>query len=67
MLRTRYAPIQIFRNVAHKAECHILSKALFGIGEGMVQILLMLEVLFTQVTKIAGLGPGLQSFLKAKG
>ena len=37
--------------VAHKAACHTLSKVL-EINEDMVQILLMLEVLFTQDTKV---------------
>ena len=38
--------------VAHKAACHTLSKAFFEISEDMVQILLVLEVLFTQDSKI---------------
>ena len=41
--------------VAHKAACHTLSKAFFEINEDMVQILLMLEVLFTQDSKVEDL------------
>ena len=48
MVQTRFALILYFRMVAHKAACHTLSKAFFEINEDMVQILLMLEVLFTQ-------------------
>ena len=47
-MRTRFALILYFRMVAHKAACHTLSKAFFEINEDMVQILLVLEVLFTQ-------------------
>ena len=39
--------------VAHKAACHTLCKAfLLEISEDMVQILLMLEVLFTQDSEV---------------
>ena len=38
--------------MAHKAACHTLSKALFLISEDMVQILLMLEILLTQDSKV---------------
>ena len=41
--------------MAHKAACHTLSKAFFEISEDMVQILLMLEVLFTQDSKVEDL------------
>ena len=37
--------------VVHKAACHTLSKTSFEIGEDLVQILLMLEVLFTWNSK----------------
>ena len=47
-MRTRIALICYFRMVAHKAACHTLSKAFFEISEDMLQIVLMLEVLFTQ-------------------
>ena len=55
MVRTRFALILYFRMVAHKAACHTLSKAFFEINEDMVQILLMLEVLFTQDSKVEDL------------
>ena len=55
MVRTRFALILYFRMVAHKAACHTLSKAFFKINEDMVQILLMLEVLFTQDSKVEDL------------
>ena len=48
MVRTRFSLILYFRMVAHKAACHTLSKAFFEINQDMVQILLVLEVLFTQ-------------------
>ena len=47
--------------VAHKAACHTLSKAFFEINEDMVQILLMLEVLFTQDSKVEDLFCGASS------
>ena len=50
MVRTRFALILYFRLVAHKAACHTLS-----INEDMIQILLMLEVLFTQGSKVEDL------------
>ena len=55
MVRTSFALILYFRMVAHKAACHTLSKAFFEINEDMVQIPLMLEVLFTQDSKVEGL------------
>ena len=44
--------------VAHKATCHILSKAFFEIIENMVQIWLMLEVPFTQDSEVEDLFRG---------
>ena len=61
MVRTRFALILYFRMVAHKAACHTLSKAFFEINEDMVQILLMLEVLFTQDSKVEDLFCGASS------
>ena len=61
MVRTRFAMLLYFRIVAHKAACHSLSKAFFEINEDMVQILLMLEVLFTQDSKIEDLFCGASS------
>ena len=55
MVRTRFALILYFRMVAHKAVSHILSKAFFKTNEDMVQILLVLEVLFTQDSEVEGL------------
>ena len=55
MVRTGFALILYFRMVAHKASCHTLSKAFFEINEDMVQILLMLEVLFRQDSKVEDL------------
>ena len=55
MVRNRFALILYFRMVAHKAACHTLSKAFLEIIEDMVQILLMLEVLFTQDSKVEDL------------
>ena len=55
MVRTRFALILYFRMVAHKAACHTLSKAFFQINEDMVQILLVLEVLFTQNSEVKDL------------
>ena len=52
MMRTRFALILYFRMVAHKPACHTLSKTFFYINEDMVQILMMLEVLFTQDSKV---------------
>ena len=46
-MQNRFALILYNRMVAHKAACHTLSKAFFEINEDMVQILLMLEELFT--------------------
>ena len=48
MVRTRFALILHFRMVDHKAACHTLSKA-------FLQILLVLEVLFTQDSEVEDL------------
>ena len=61
MVRTRFALILYFRMVAHKAACHTLSKAFFEIDEDMVQILLVLEVLFTQDSEVEDLFIGASS------
>ena len=61
MVRTRFALILFFHMMAHKAACHTLSKAFFEIIEYMVQILLMLEVLFTQDSKVEDLFCGASS------
>ena len=61
MVRTRFALILYFRMVANKAACHTLSKAFFKINEDMVQILLMLEVIFTQDSKVEDLFGGASS------
>ena len=61
MVRTRFALILYFRMVAHKTACHTLSKAFFEIDEDMVQILLVLEVLFTQDSKVEDLFCGASS------
>ena len=55
MVRTRFALILYFRMVPQKAACYALSKAFFVINEDVVQILLMLEVLFTQDSKVEDL------------
>ena len=47
--------------MAHKAACHTLLKAFFEISEDMVQILLMMEVLFTQDSKVEDLYCGASS------
>ena len=54
-MRTRFALVLYFRMVAHKAACHTLSKAFFENNADMVQILLMLEILFTQDFKVEDL------------
>ena len=61
MVRTRIVLILYLREVAHKAACHTLSKAFFEINEDMVQILLMLEVVFTQDSKVEDLFCGASS------
>ena len=61
MVRNRIALILYFRTVAHKAACHTLSKAVFLINKDMVHILLMLEVLFTQDSKVEDLFCGASS------
>ena len=55
MVRTRFALILYFCMVAHRAACHTLSKAFYEINKDMVQILLMLEVLFTQDSEVEDL------------
>ena len=47
--------------VAHKAVCHTLSKAFLKSTEDMVQILLVLEVLFTQDSEVEDLFCGASS------
>ena len=61
MVQTRFSLILYFRMVAHKAACHTLSKAFFEIYEDMVQILLVLEILFTQVSEVEDLFCGASS------
>ena len=61
MVRTRFALIFYFRMVTHKAVWHTLSKAFFEINEDMVQIQPMLEVLFTQDSKVEDLFCGASS------
>ena len=61
MVRTRFALILHIRIVAHKAACHTLSKAFLKINEDMVQVLLMLEVLFRQDSKVDDLFCGASS------
>ena len=63
MVRTRFALILYFRMVAHKAACHTLSKAFLKSMKTWyrVQILLMLEVLFTQNSKVEDLFCGASS------
>ena len=61
MVRTRFALILYFRMVAHKAACHTLSKALLKSMKTMVQILLVLEVHFTQDSKVEDLFCGASS------
>ena len=51
MVRSRFSLIYYFRMGAYKAVCHTLSKVFFEINEDIVQILLVLEVLFTQDSK----------------
>ena len=52
MSRTRFALILYFCMEAHKAAGNTLSKVVFLINEYMVHILLMLEVLFIQGSKL---------------
>ena len=61
MVRTRFSLILNFRMVAHKAACQTLSKAFLKSVKIMVQILLMLEVFFTQYSKVEGLFCGASS------
>ena len=51
--------------MAHKAACHTLSKALFEINKDMIQILLMLEELVTQNSKVEDLSVVLLPALKS--
>ena len=52
MVRTRFAFMLSFRMVAHKTVQHTLSKAFL---QSLVQILLMLEVFFTQDSEVEDL------------
>ena len=62
MVQIRFALILYFRMVAHKADCMLYSvKCFFEINEDMVQILLMLDVLFTQESKVEDLFCGASS------
>ena len=61
MVQTRFALILYFRMVPQKAACHTLPKAFFEINEDMVQILQMLEILFTQDSKVEDLFCGASS------
>ena len=61
MVRTRFALILYFRVVAHKAACHTLSKAFSKSMKTWLQILLMLEILFTQDSKAEDLFCGASS------
>ena len=54
-MRTRFALILYFRIVAHNSACHTLSKFFSEIDEDMVQILLWLEILVTQKSKVEDL------------
>ena len=58
MVRTRFALILYFRMVTHKPYS---VKCFFEINEDMVQILLMLEVLFIQDSKVEDLFCGASS------
>ena len=60
MVRTRFALILYLRMVALKTACLSLSKA-FVINEDTIQILLMMEVLFTQDSKVEDLLCGASS------
>ena len=61
MVRTRIALILYFRMVPHKAACYTVKKSFFEINEDMAQILLMLEVLLTQDSKVEDLFCGASS------
>ena len=61
MVRTRFALILYFRMVAHKAACHTLSKAFLKSMKTWYRFLLMLEVLFTQDSKVEDLFCGASS------
>ena len=61
MVRTRFALILYFRMLVQKTACHTLSKAFFEFNEDMVQILLVLEVLFTQDSEVEDLFCGASS------
>ena len=58
-MRTRFALILYFRMLAHKAA--VLCQRLFEINEDVEQILLMLEVRFTQDSKVEDLFCGASS------
>ena len=58
-MRTRFALILYFRMVAHKAACHTLSRFFFKSMK--IWYRLMLEVLFTQDSKVEGLFCGASS------
>ena len=60
MVRTRFALILYFCMVTHRAARHALSKAFLKLMN-MVQILLMLELLFTQDYKVEDLFFGASS------
>ena len=47
--------------VVHEAACHTSIKGIFGINKDMVQIRLVLEILFTQNSKVADLFCGARS------
>ena len=64
MVRTRFALIFFFRMVAIKAARHTLSKTCFEVIEDMIKILLMLEVLFKQDSKVKDLFCGAPSYSK---
>ena len=59
MVRTRFALILYFRMVIHKAPYSV--KCFFEITGDMLQILLMLDVLFTQDSKVEDLFCGASS------
>ena len=60
MVQTRFALILYFRKVAHGCMPYSV-KGFFEINEDMVQILLMLDVIFTQDSKVEGLFCGASS------
>ena len=50
MTQIRLALMSCFFMVAHKAACQTLSKAFFEIYEDMVEILLVLDLFFREVS-----------------